>query len=67
MPILVRAKEFSTGDNWLSILTKALALPNTWSDRELLKALENAALLRNKFHKASEKVNIQAIMEGGKL
>ncbi len=59
LPILVRAKEFSTGDNWLSILTKTLALPNTWSDRELLKALENASLLRNKFHETCETVNIQ--------
>lgn len=59
LPILVRAKEFSTGDNWLSILIKTLALPNTWSDRELFKALENAALLRNKFHKNNDMVNIQ--------
>lgn len=59
LPILVRAKEFSLGDNWLSILTKTLELPNTWSDRELLKALENVALLRNKAHKTSEMVNIQ--------
>ena len=28
-------------------------------DRELLRALENAALLRNKLHKNSERVNIQ--------
>jgi len=59
LPILVRAKEFSTGDNWLSILTRTLELPNKWSDRELLRALENAALLRNKLHKTSERVNIQ--------
>ncbi len=59
LPILVRAKEFSSGDSWLSILTKTLELPNTWSDRELLKALENAALLRNKMHKTSEMINIQ--------
>lgn len=59
LPILVRAKEFSTGDNWLSILTKTLGLPNTWSDRELFKALENAALLRNKSNKNSEMVGIQ--------
>lgn len=59
LPILVRAKDFSTGDNWLSILTKTLGLPSSWSDRELLKALENAALLRNKMHKTSDKVNIQ--------
>lgn len=59
LPILVRAKEFSTGDNWLAILTKTLGLPNTWSDRELFKALENAALLRNKLNENSEMVNIQ--------
>lgn len=59
LPILVRAKEFSTGDNWLSILTKTLGISNTWSDRELFKALENAALLRNKSNKNSEMVAIQ--------
>lgn len=59
LPILVRAKEFSTGDTWLSILTKTLGLASTWSDRELLKALENAALLRNKSNDTSETVNIQ--------
>lgn len=34
-------------------------LASTWSDRELLKALENAALLRNKSNDTSETVNIQ--------
>lgn len=59
LPILVHAKDFSIGDNWLSILLKTLELPYTWSDRELLKALENAALLRNKFSNDNQVINIQ--------
>lgn len=59
LPILVRAKEFTTGDNWLSILLKTLELPATWSIRELLKAIENAALLRNKSARNELQVNIQ--------
>lgn len=59
LPILVRAKDFTVGDNWLSILVKTLGLPNTWSDRELLRALENAALLRNKLHDHGHSINIQ--------
>ena len=59
LPILVRAKEFATGDNWLSILLKTLELPATWSIRELLKAMENAALLRNKSARNELQVNIQ--------
>lgn len=59
LPILVRAKEFGVGDNWLSVLIKTLGLPNTWSEGELFRALENAALLRNKLHDDSETINIQ--------
>lgn len=59
LPILVRAKDFSIGDNWLSILIKSLGLSNTWSDRELFKALENAALLRNKSCGINKGIQIQ--------
>ena len=59
LPILVHARDFTSGDNWQSILTKTLGFPSTWDERELLKALENAALLRNISCVNNSVVNIQ--------
>ncbi len=47
LPVLVHARDFSTGDSWSSIIEKTLGLSSNWDEEELLRALENAALLRN--------------------
>ena len=48
LPILIHAREYSTGDSWSSIIEKTLGLSASWNEDELLRALENSALLRNK-------------------
>lgn len=47
LPIIVRAKDFTEGDNWLSIIVKTIGLSSVWSEYEIFMALENAALLRS--------------------
>ena len=48
LPILIHARDFSTGDVWNTIIEKTLGLSSNWNEDELFKALETAALLRNK-------------------
>lgn len=47
LPILVHAKDFSTGSTWLEILVKTIGLSNTWNEKSLLNALQTSALVRN--------------------
>lgn len=55
LPILVHAKDFYVGDTWLSILLKTLGMSSKWDERELFRALENAALLRKEGEKNNNK------------
>ena len=59
LPILVHAKDFTLSDNWQAILIKTLGFSSTWGEKELLKALENAALLRNKSLANRDDIHIQ--------
>ncbi len=52
LPVLVHARDFNTGDSWSSIIEKTLGLSSNWDEDELLRALENVALLRNDGHSA---------------
>ena len=47
------------GDSWLSILTRTIGLSTTWSELELFQALENAALLRNRYLNESCDIVVQ--------
>ena len=59
LPILVRAKEFSSGDTWRTIILKTLDLPDAWTEEAIFVALESAA---QRVHRNSSSVsqNIQA-------
>lgn len=59
LPILVQAKDYRKGDSWLSILTRTIGLSTTWSELELFQALENAALLRNRYLNESCDIVVQ--------
>ena len=59
LPVLVQAKEYRKGDSWLSILTRTIGLSTTWSELELFQALENAALLRNRYLNESCDIVVQ--------
>lgn len=59
LPILVHAKDFSVGDTWLSILLKTLGMSSKWDERELFRALENAALLRKRREENNKGITIQ--------
>ena len=59
LPILVQAKDYGNGDSWLSILTRTIGLSTTWSELELFRALENAALLRNRYLSEEHDVIVQ--------
>ena len=59
LPILVQAKDYRKGDSWLSILTITIGLSTTWSELELFQALENAALLRNRYLNESCDIVVQ--------
>lgn len=59
LPILVRAKEFSSGDTWRTIILKTLDLPDAWTEEAIFVALESAA---QRVHRNSSSVsqNIQS-------
>ncbi len=57
--VLVQAKDYRKGDSWLSILTRTIGLSTTWSELELFQALENAALLRNRYLNESCDIVVQ--------
>lgn len=59
LPVLVQAKDYRKGDSWLSILTRTIGLSTTWSELELFQALENAALLRNRYLNESCDIVVQ--------
>lgn len=59
LPILVQAKDYGKGDSWLSILTSTIGLSTTWSELELFRALENAALLRNRYLSEEHDIVVQ--------
>ena len=55
----MQAKDYGNGDSWLSILTRTIGLSMTWSELELFRALENAALLRNRYLSEEHDVIVQ--------
>ena len=55
----MQAKDYRKGDSWLSILTRTIGLSTTWSELELFQALENAALLRNRYLNESCDIVVQ--------
>lgn len=59
LPILVQAKDYGKGDSWLSILTRTIGLSTTWSESELFRAFENAALLRNRYLREKHDIVVQ--------
>lgn len=46
LPVIIRAKDFSDGDTWASMIISSLGLEATWNEIELFEALQNAAFLR---------------------
>ena len=47
LPVLVHAKDFSTGDSWSDIIQKSLGVSNTRSESVLFSALKNYLLLQS--------------------
>lgn len=45
LPILVHAKDFSSGETWASIIEKTLGLSSNWDEKELLFSIQSSAQL----------------------
>lgn len=45
LPILVRAKDFSEGETWGTIIEKTLGISSAWDEKELFFALQSSALI----------------------
>lgn len=45
LPILVHAKDFSSGETWASIIEKTLGLSFNWDEKELLFSIQSSAQL----------------------